>query len=71
MSHSNLMARRRLCMKSLALTVKVPTMVDTMKLVSGKSHQKFPTRQVGWEVVMIYRQGSYLSNRMSKPVSEL
>ena len=58
-------------MMSLSLTVKVPTMVDTMKLVSGKSHQKFPARQVGWEVVMIYKQGSYLSNRMSKPMSGL
>ena len=65
MSHINLMDRM-LCMKSLFLTVKVLTI-----LVYGRTHRKFPTRQVGREVGMIYRQGSYLSNTMSKPVSEL
>ena len=69
MSHINLMDRM-LCMKSLFLTVKVLTMVS-MKLVSGRTHRKFPARQVGREVGMIYRQGSYRTNRMSKPVSEL
>ena len=58
-------------MKSLSLTVEVPTMIDTMKLAPGRSHRRFPARQVGWGVVMIYKQGSFLSNTMSKPVSEL
>ena len=65
MSHINLMDGM-LCMKSLFLTVKVLTI-----LVYGRTHRKFPTRQVGPEVGMIYRQGSYLTNRVSKPVSEL